>query len=380
MYKTDFPPATYIETPADLQRLVEILAAETLLAIDTESNSLYAYQECVCLIQLSTRTEDYIIDPLAIDDIQPLAPLMASETIQKVFHAAEYDIVCMKRDFGFTFNNLFDTMVASRVCGFELVGLGNLLSKYVGVKTNKRHQRDDWGKRPLSTDSLLYAQMDTHHLPFIRDQLAEQLEKMGRMAEAQEIFDEIRNYPAAEMRCFDPKGFWNIGSPNMLERDEMRILSELYTLREKLAKKRDVPSFKVMDNKALIALSQSAPTSKNRLQKVNGMNHYQIKNYGDKIIQAIQRGKEKKELPPPPRRTPPSPVISERYTALHLWRKERAIERGVSSDVIISKNTLWDVAHKDPASLDELQYVQGIGPWRLGTYGDEILGILEKFK
>jgi ribonuclease D len=116
------PPATRIETQEDLERLVDTLIDQSLIAIDTESNSLYAYQEQVCLLQLSTRSHDYIIDPLMIDDMRPLGKLTKSKHIEIVFHAAEYDIMCMKRDFSFEFNNLFDTMMAARICGIKLVG------------------------------------------------------------------------------------------------------------------------------------------------------------------------------------------------------------------------------------------------------------------
>src|SRR5690606_29531 len=132
---------------------------------DTESNSLYAYRERVCLIQLSTRSRDYILDPLIIVDMSPLAPLLADPGVEKVFHAAEYDLICLHRDYGFIVNNLFDTMVAARICGYKAIGLGSLLSEFLGVELDKRHQRDDWGERPLPPDSLRYAQMDTHYLP-----------------------------------------------------------------------------------------------------------------------------------------------------------------------------------------------------------------------
>src|SRR5258708_4625 len=118
------PQPTYVDSAEKLAALVRALASEPLLAIDTESNSLYAYRERVCLIQLSTRSADYIIDPLKIQSMQPLAPLFANPAIEKVFHAAEYDLMCMKRDFGFVFHNLFDTMIAARVCGRKLIGLG----------------------------------------------------------------------------------------------------------------------------------------------------------------------------------------------------------------------------------------------------------------
>jgi ribonuclease D len=82
------------------------------------------YQEQVCLIQFSTGDTDYLVDPLALTDLTPLSPIFADPKIEKIFHAAEYDIICLKRDFGYKFANIFDTMVASRVLGKQAVGLG----------------------------------------------------------------------------------------------------------------------------------------------------------------------------------------------------------------------------------------------------------------
>jgi ribonuclease D len=179
-----FPPAVYIEHDDDFRQLIEQLTNEPLIAIDTESNSLHAYKERVCLVQLSTRSADYIIDPLRVADLSPLGDLLSNADIEKVFHAAEYDLMCLKRDYGFSIVNLFDTMIAARITGHKAIGLSKLLAEYCGVEGDKSHQRDDWGQRPLSEEGLLYAQMDTHFLPQLRDILTNRLQEMGRLREA----------------------------------------------------------------------------------------------------------------------------------------------------------------------------------------------------
>ena len=123
-----------------LRRLVERLADEAVVAVDTESNSLHAYREQVCMIQFSTLHEDFLVDPIALRDLSPLAPIFENSQIEKVFHAAEYDLLCLRRDFGFHFNNLFDTMAAARILGREEVGLGALLEAEFGVHLDKRYQ------------------------------------------------------------------------------------------------------------------------------------------------------------------------------------------------------------------------------------------------
>lgn len=371
------PPATRIETQDDLERLVDTLIDQSLIAIDTESNSLYAYQEQVCLIQLSTRSHDYIVDPLMIQDMRPLGKLTKFKHIEIVFHAAEYDIMCMKRDFGFEFNNLFDTMMAARICGIKLVGLGNLLKHYAGVTVDKSHQKDNWGKRPLAAESLQYAQMDTHYLPFLRDELYNELKSLGRLDEAAESFEAICDVPASTRKSSDPEGFWKIGTPNMLNATETLILRELYDLRESISQQENLPSFRVLSNKILVALSRSTPSTIAEVKLIKGISPRQIRKYGQDIISAIKRGMRANELPPPPRNEAPDSIIMDRYTALHLWRKERAIERGVESDVIITKQTLWDLAYSAPDKLDDLQTIKGLGPWRLSAYGEEILKVLD---
>jgi ribonuclease D len=241
-----------------LRELCEQLAREPLLALDSESNSLHAYRERVCLIQLSTRTADAIIDPLAIRDLGPLGALLAEARIEKVFHAAEYDLMCLKRDFGFTITNLFDTMMA-RICGRKEVGLGALLAEHFGVKLDKKHQRDDWARRPLSEASLHYAQMDTHYLPALRDYFHAELTRLGHRREAQETFGEACLVPAANGRRFDPDGYWSLGAPAALNRRQMAILRELWLMREAVAQERDIPPFKIFANKTLVDLAAAEP-------------------------------------------------------------------------------------------------------------------------
>ena len=371
-------PARYIRTNKQLLRLTSELASEPMLAIDTESNSLYAYRERVCLIQLSTRQADYIIDPLEVMDLTPLAPLLADEKIEKVFHAAEYDLMTMKRDFGFTFRNLFDTMIAARTCGYKNIGLGTLLAEIGGVKIDKRHQRDDWGRRPLPQESLIYAQMDTHYLPHLRDFFHVRLTDLDRWEETREAFVDLADIPAA-VNGFDSESFWRIAIPNHLTRRQSAILREVYLLREEIAHERDTPTFKVFSDKMLIGIATSTPRAVDELMAV-GIPAIQVRRFGRALLNAVQRGMESK-LPQPPEPEPAAdPIVIERYTALREWRKDRAVKRGVESDVIVSKDALWALAEKAPANIDEMRDVRGLGPWRLEQYGDEILEVIKRYK
>lgn len=370
-------PATYVRKFDDLVRLAAALRQETQIAIDTESNSLYAYRERVCLIQISTRQQDYIVDPLIIVDMSPLGPVLEDPKIEKVFHAAEYDLICLQRDYGFTVKNLFDTMIAARICGQKSVGLGSLLAEFAGVELDKRHQRDDWGQRPLPPDSLQYAQMDTHYLLDLRDQLAAILTELGRWHEAKEAFAEATHVNLPDL-SFDPEGYWRIGMPNQLNRHQMAILREVYLLRDHLAEGRDLPPFKVFPDKTLVQIALAEPRKLGDLNEIDGMTPAQIRRYGKDILKAVERS-DKERLPqPPPRQPAAEPDIVECYTMLREWRKLRAQERGVESDVIVSREALWTLAHRHPTTLEAMANIHGLGPWRLAAYGEDLLAVLKK--
>ncbi|MCZ7546848.1 MAG: ribonuclease D [Anaerolineae bacterium] len=348
------PAATFIDTPQSLRRLLDDLRDAPLLAVDTESNSLYAYRERVCLIQVSTRRADYLIDPLALDDMSALSPLMADPAVEKVFHAAEYDIMCLKRDFGWQFANLFDTMIAARILGWRQVGLGNVLGKEFGVKVDKRHQRANWGERPLPPDRLRYAQMDTHYLPTLRDRQAQALRAGRHWEEAQETFADLVSVPAAEHN-FDPEGFWSVNGTRDLSREKMALVRELYLLRDRMARERDCPPFKIFSDATLVALAVQAPKGRAALRAIRGMSAGQVQRYGEAILQALRRG-ERSDPPRLPRRNDvPPPDVLARYDALHVWRRDRASARGVESDVIVSRDVLWSLARSAPPHLGRTQ-------------------------
>jgi len=378
---TDHLPALarpqYIRRTADLRRLVDKLRREPLLAVDTESNSLYAYNERVCLVQLSTRTQDVIVDPLAVDDMSPLGTLLADPAIETVFHAAEYDIISLKRDFGFEFASVFDTMLAARICGWAKTGLGNILEEQFGVRAQKKYQRANWATRPLPPDQLEYAQVDTHYLPMLRDRLHAELVATGCLEEALETFADLPALAPAG-HSFDPEGYWRLHDTRLLTRQQMAIVRELYLLRDALAQARDWPPFKVFGDRTLVEIAMLAPRRPEDLLTVRGLAPRLVQRDGPAIVEAVQRGRQARPPHPPHRSTPPSPDVQARYDALHNWRKARAAARGVESDVIVPRETLWTLARLAPQRLEELDGIQGLGPWRRVRYGAELIAVIEQ--
>jgi len=129
---TDRLQPHWISDQADLYRLCADLREFRQIAVDTESNSLFAYKERVCLLQISSPREDFLIDTLELNDLGCLVALISNPNVEKIFHAAEYDILCLKRDYGMQFANIFDTMQAARILGMREVGLGSILNLNTG--------------------------------------------------------------------------------------------------------------------------------------------------------------------------------------------------------------------------------------------------------
>jgi ribonuclease D len=370
------PPPRLVETSPALHALAAELAAEPALAVDTEANSLFVYRERVCLIQISTPRQDVIIDPLRLPDLAPLRPLFADPRQQKVFHAAEYDLIGLRRDFGFEFANLFDTMVAARTLGWPQTGLAPLLELHLGVRMNKKHQRANWGKRPLTPDLLDYARLDTHYLFALQALLERELAAAGRAEEAREEFARLsRLKPPANGSGPDAEAFWRVAGARDLTPQQASILRELHAYRDAQAQRNDVPPFKVMGDATLIEIAARGPQTTAELQPIPGMTEGQIRRHGAAVLAAVSRGRE---APParPPKPQPEPEAIRDRYERLRAWRKRRAQERGVESDVILPREALWELARRAPRTPEELDALEHVGPWRRGQYGEELLRLL----
>ena len=364
-----------VDTPDELARTLARLQGEPAVAVDTESNSFYVYYEQVCLIQFSIPGQDFLVDPLALSDLSLLSPLFADPAVEKVFHAAEYDVMCLKRDFGFQFANLFDTMIAARILGWKQYGLGSILEERFGVQQDKRLQRANWGQRPLSPEQLQYAALDTHCLLSLRDLMRAELQARRREREAQAAFAAL---PALEWNKqeFDPDGFWHVKGARDLPPSGQAVLRELYVCRDEQARARNLPPFKVLSNAVLIRLSERRPATIRELWQVKGITQVVVRRYGRGLLDAIRRGMDAPPPLPPPRPPRPQNATLERYEALRRWRKRRAEARGVEPDVLVSNETLFELAKRAPTDLDALAALDLLDSWKLQAYGAELVAVL----
>ena len=367
----------WVDQPGQLLQIAKELASEKIIAVDTESNSLYAYKEQVCLVQFSSPTKDYLVDTLALQDLSPLANIFSSDHILKVFHAAEYDLICLFRDYGFKFSNLFDTMIAARVLGYDGVGLGALIEKFFNIKINKKYQRANWGQRPLKPDMLEYARQDSHYLISIQKRLRTELERKERLELAYEDFIRLtQGIEDTTESCEDD--FWKLHGARELSPEKAAVLKSLYEYRESLAEAQDRPPFKVMSHQALIEIAETCPTRCTDLYKLSALHENQAKRYGRGLLEAIREGKQSPPEYPPNNHTRPCNSTLERMEELQEWRKHTAQKMGVPSDVILPREIICRVAKANPGSMSELQVKMWDVPYRFIHFGDEILSIIKQ--
>lgn len=278
-----------IETASTLELLIEDARKSSTIAIDTESNGFYAYYERLCLLQISTSVRDYIVDPLALDNLAAVGELLADPSIEKVFHAASNDVVGLRRDFHFSVQNLFDTAIACKMLGYQQLGLAKILQEHFGVVLNKRLQRHDWGLRPLTPEQIDYARLDTHYLVPLRHRLAAELQTRELWEQAQECFQKASEQEAAP-RMFRPDEFLRINGARTLDPIGKRILKALYLFREKEARRRNRAPFRILSAETLLHLAHLRPKSVKDFSKIKGMpRSYQDRRAAHVLLDIIRR-------------------------------------------------------------------------------------------
>ncbi len=380
------PTQSLVYSPKSLHRLADFLRRQPRFALDTESNSLYSYHGSVGLIQSSAYAPDaaggvvdYLVDPLRLEHLAPLGEVFADPSVEVVMHAADNDILILHRSHGLTFGRVFDTQLAARILGWKQVGLAAILEKHFGIVSNKKMQRTDWGKRPLTPQQIAYAQMDTHYLLPLRDLLVEELKQKGRWEEAQDAFAALTAVDPAE-RAPDERTFWQMRSVREVPREQHAVLAALWQWREQEASAADRPPFKVVNDAVLIELAKRQPDSLEAMEETPDLSALQIKRYGVGMLQAIREG-QRQPMPPLPNGEGRLEHLLDkpgllRYDALRRWRTETARARGVDADIVMPNSTLLAIAQQNPSTLQHLAALKELTPWKVKHYGAQILGVL----
>jgi ribonuclease D len=372
----------YVDSPDALREVVTAASTEPLLAIDTEAASFHRYVDRVYLVQLSTRRETVIIDPLAVPDLTALGDLLANPDIEKVFHDADYDLRTLDRDYGFRARHLFDTRVAAQFAGEPAIGLAALSLKYLGLTLAKTHQRADWSQRPLSPAMLTYAAADTRHLPALRDALRERLKALGRLAWVEEECVQIESLRwSGDGSPGVAEPFLRIKGAKTLAPRALAALRELAAWRDRVAAEQDKALFRIIGNESLLAVSQALPRSSTALAQVRGVPSSLARRYGPALIAAVERALALPERDLPIRERGPrqvrDPELEARVERLKAARNQVAETLALDPGVLCGKTTLEAIARSRPADRSGLAAVEGMRHWQVEVLGDAVLQALQ---
>ena len=368
-----------VSTASRLAEVVDALSKAPRVAVDLESNGFFRYHERVCLVQLSAGDTAFLADPLEIDDMGPLGDLLRDESVEKVFHAADYDIRSLDRDWGFRVAGLFDTGIAAAFVGSSQLGLQSVVEQQIGLVLAKprKLQRSDWSLRPLGPEALSYAADDVLHLPQVREALSSRLEELGRFGWVKEEFarlENVRHTPADREQAY-----LSIKGGRGLNGKGLAILRSLFRFREREASRRDRPPFKVMPDSALIELATEPAAD---LSKVKGLGRFGRRPANRGIRAAIEEGRKSAPVTRPKRaRTGEALSPAERKRAearlkvFKTWRKELGLKLRLDPALLWPAVSLERLARR-PDTLDSELVSAEVRSWQGREFGESLRGIL----
>lgn len=361
----------------EIVELADQLAEHPVIAVDLEADSMHNYQEKVCLLQISTLTATVLIDPLAGADLSALKPILANPDARKIFHAADYDIRCLARDFGIEIRGLFDTMISCQFLGEERFGLADVLKKYFAVELDKQFQRADWSRRPLPEGMIRYAAEDTAYLHRLVDLLERKLIDKGRLEWVQEEFSLLEKVRFA---VHEGPEFLRFKGAGTLKPRQLAVLEALLQWRDNEARRRDCPHYKVLGNSILLDLAQVMPTERRQLLTISELPLRLVERYAGMLLQSISQGLDlpAAELPFYPRgeRKERDPQVDQRMKRLKIWREKVAADLELDAGVLINNAALEELARKKPGSVQELEQLTLLKNWQRKELGEGLLGVL----
>ena len=372
----------YLDTSATVDAFLKSIANARILALDTEGASFHRFVDRIYLLQLSTREQTAIIDPIPIGTPTLLGKLLEDRDVEVVFHDADYDLRLLQQDYGWHIRNIFDTRVAAQLLGLRAFGLAALLERYFGVKLDKKHQRADWSMRPLPQGMLDYAAQDTIHLLELRDRLKHDLEQAGRWDWAREEFSLLEGTKWGDDDSAN--AFLRIKGARDLTRRELAILRELVPWRDAIARQLDRATFRVVGNEQLLDIARQQPATRDALAAIKGMPRGLLESRGHEVLEAVKRGLAvpDAELPrfPKAARWDRDPDFDVRVSALKTVRDETATRLDLDPGVLCSRDRLEAVARKNPKNRDELETVVELRKWQRNVLGESFLKALDQHR
>jgi ribonuclease D len=371
--------ALYLDQVPEVDRFLTEISNVKELALDTEGASFHRFLDRIYLLQISTRDQSAIIDPLPIGSPAKLGQLLESKNVEVVFHDADYDLRLLHQDYGWHATNIFDTRVASQLLGIKSFGLAALLEQFFEVKLDKKHQRADWSMRPLTPDMLAYAAQDTRYLLQLKDHMKGELKRRGRMHWAEEEFARLEG---TRWEAEDGmEGFLRIKGARDLSRRELAVLREVANWRNAVAAQLDRATFRVMGNEVLLEIARRAPKSTSELGAIKGMPKGMIERAGADIVAAIRRGMDapEAELPkfPKGQRWNKDRDFDDKVGRLKAVRDAAATRLELDPGVLCSRERLENVARSGAKTVQDLAAVPDLRRWQIEEMGEGFVRALQ---
>ncbi|MCD4814280.1 hypothetical protein K8S19_11385 [bacterium] len=362
----------YIDSQTRWNEVSRTLAKQSAIAFDLESNGYHRYPERICLIQIASLTQVYLVDPIAVHDLSELGKILRQAKILKIFHSCENDLRALDRDYGFKVKNIFDTAIAAHFLGSTRRGLSNVLLDFMGITLTKSKtlQRQDWTMRPLLKKSLHYAANDVALLLPLYEVLASQLKKAGRISwveEEQRLLEKIKADTAVPAEAL----FWSVKGCKDLNEKQRAILKELVVFRDRLCRKIDRTPFRVLGDDVLLVLAKKPDSD---LKKTKGMAVIFHQKRQKALQQALQKGKQAVPVPLPSKKNgdvyrKKSDEYNGRFKALKSWRMAKGERLALDPALLWPMQSLEQLAGS--ARLEKA--LQGVRQWQRKTFEKEIL-------
>ena len=369
-------PFFTIETNTQLQEIAHHIQNQDIIAVDLEANSLFAYKECISLIQVSTYDNDYVIDPLSITNLEPLLCVLRDPSVRKVMHGSDFDIVSFKRDYNTNIVNLFDTLIAARFLRYPGLGLAALIEKHFGYHIDKKYQKHNWAQRPLLEEHLDYARGDTHWLLSLYDLLTISLKRVNLLEATLEestilTEKEWNGKGAQENQFVRLKGFRTL---DLVEKKKVRAIWEL---REEIAEQRDVPSFRIFSNHSIIplALADIEGSEYNNILRNSpiGWDKSKLK----EILLAVETDNRPIVVPEGTLKPQSGPHTEKILNAIREWRNAKVETEKIDPVIVFSNDQMKEIARSIPQTPEELAEIPGIRKWQCHLYTEEILSLVD---
>ncbi len=369
---------TIVTSTRELEKVCAQIGESGRFGMDLEFIPERTYSPELCLVQVSTDRDAFIVDPLAVPDLMPLWEQVADPGILKVLHAAEQDLDLVHSWSKLVPQNIMDIQIAAGFTGFGYpVGYGKLLNQLLSVSISKTESYTDWMNRPLTESQIHYALDDVRHLLPMYDRLANRLREGGRLGWVEE---ECRRYCTPEYYEQDRSlDYLRVKGASSLPRRGLAVLQELCHFRDREAYRLNKPARSIIGDNILLELSRRPPRQVDEIKRVRGVRPDQIRQYGEQIIKAVQQALNRPEdLCPtwPSFKTPPrrEVLIGD---ILFAVQKTICYDLDLAPELVASRNDLQNLVRAHRESRVEESQVPLLEGWRRQIVGQALIDLLD---